>query len=67
MGSPACYACCGKEMLSRICEKMAIQESTPGGGKFFAFGSIVVRNGALAYNNPCTADKAYSTVVNNSF
>ncbi len=32
-------------MLGWICEKMAIQESTPGGGRFFASNSIVVKNG----------------------
>jgi hypothetical protein len=30
-------------MLGWICEKMATQESALGGGKFFAFGSIVAK------------------------
>jgi hypothetical protein len=45
MGSLAHYACCGKEMLGWIREKMATQESAPGGGRLFAFDLIVVRNG----------------------
>jgi hypothetical protein len=45
MGSPTHYACCGKEMLGWIREKMATQESTQGGGRFFAPDLIVVRNG----------------------
>jgi hypothetical protein len=44
MGSPTHYACCEKEMLGWICEKMAIQELTLGGGRFFDSDSIVVRN-----------------------
>jgi hypothetical protein len=55
MGSPTCYACCGKEMLSWIYEKMVIQESAPGGGRFFTSGSIVIGNSALACNSPCVA------------
>jgi hypothetical protein len=34
---------------------MAIQELASGGGKFFAFGSTVVGNGASTCNNPCIA------------
>jgi hypothetical protein len=45
MGSPAHYACCEKEMLGWIREKMVIQESAQGGGRFSAPDSIVVRNG----------------------
>jgi hypothetical protein len=45
MGSPAHYACCGKKMLSWICEKMAIQELALRGGRFSASDLIVVRNG----------------------
>jgi hypothetical protein len=34
MGSLARYACCGKEMLGEIREKMAIPESAPGVASF---------------------------------
>jgi hypothetical protein len=37
MGNPIHYACCGKEMLDWIREKLATQESALGGSKFFAF------------------------------
>ncbi len=39
MGSPARYACCNKEMLGWICEKMVTQELTPIGGRFSASSS----------------------------
>jgi hypothetical protein len=55
MGSLALYACCGKEMLGWIREKMAIQELAPGGGRFFASDPTAVGNGASAYNGPCAA------------
>ncbi len=54
MGSLIHYACCMKEMLGWIREKMAIQASTPGGGRFFASGSTIAGNGASAYNDLCT-------------
>jgi hypothetical protein len=44
---------------------MAIQESTPGGGRFFAFGLITARNGASACNDSCTLGEDYSTAVGN--
>jgi len=65
MGSLARYICCGKEMMVCIREKMAIQESTLGGAKFFASSLIAVGNDALTYNSPCTVGEAYSTVVRN--
>jgi hypothetical protein len=34
MGSPTRYACYMKKMMGWICEKMAIQESAQGGGRF---------------------------------
>jgi hypothetical protein len=34
MGNPTLYVCYGKEMLGWIREKMATQESAPGGDKF---------------------------------
>ncbi len=49
MGSLACYVCCGKEMLGRICEKMAIPELARGSGKFSAFGSTTAGNGASTW------------------
>jgi hypothetical protein len=61
MGSLAHYTCCGKEML----EKMAILESTLGGGRFFASGSTVARNSALICSNPYVPGKDCSTVFGN--
>jgi hypothetical protein len=65
MGSPTHYACCGKEMLGWICEKMAIQESALGGGKFSTFGSTAAGNGASTCNNPCTPGEDCSIAVGN--
>jgi len=61
MGSLAHYACCGKEMLGWIREKMATQESTPRGGRFFPFDSTIAKNNALACNDPCVPSEDYST------
>jgi hypothetical protein len=47
-------------MLGWIHEKMVIQESAPGGGKFSAFGLIIVRNDNSACSNPCTPGGDYS-------
>jgi hypothetical protein len=44
MGSPTHYACCKKEMLGRIREKMAILELAVGGGRFSASDSTTARN-----------------------
>jgi hypothetical protein len=44
-------------MLGCICEKMATQESTPTGGRFFAFGPT----------NLCVVGWDCSTVANNGF
>jgi hypothetical protein len=52
-------------MLGWIYEKMAIQESTPRGGKFSASGSIVAKNDTSACNNPCTLGKDCSTAARN--
>jgi hypothetical protein len=60
MGSLAHYACCGKEMLGWIHEKMAIQELTLRGGRFFAFDSIVTGNGPSRFpphNVECKKDE----------
>jgi len=65
MGSPIHYACCGKEMLGWICEKMATPKSTLGGGMFYAFGSTTVGNGVSACNNLCAPSEDYSTVAKN--
>jgi hypothetical protein len=65
MGNLIHYAQCGKEMLGWIREKMATQESTPSGGRFFAFGSTVVGNGASTCNNPCAPSENCSTVARN--
>jgi hypothetical protein len=65
MGSPVRYVYFGKEMLGWIHEKMIIQESAQRGGRFFASGSIVTGNGALACNDPCVPCEDCSTVVRN--
>jgi hypothetical protein len=67
MGSPTHYACCGKEMLGRVHEKMVTQESTPGGDMFFASSSTVVGNGALICNDPCVPGEDFSAAVGNNF
>jgi len=61
MGSPTHYVCCGKEMLGWIREKMATQELTLGGGKFYAFDSTVVGNNTSTGNDPCAPGGDYST------
>jgi len=66
MGSPARYACCGKEMLGWIHEKMVILESTPRGGRFFASSLITIGNSASTCNDPCTPGEDYSIVTRNS-
>jgi len=53
MGSPTRYACCGKEMLGWIREKMVIPESAPISGKFSASGLTTIGNDTSAYNDPC--------------
>jgi hypothetical protein len=48
-------------MLGWIREKMAIQESAPGGGRFFTSDSIVIRNGPsrfLTHNVECKKGEA---------
>jgi hypothetical protein len=55
-------------MLGWIHEKMATQESAPGGGRFFTFGSTVVGNGALACSDPYVPGGDYLiTAKNNSW
>jgi hypothetical protein len=66
MGSLAYYAYYRKEMLGWICGKMVILESALKGGRFSAFGSITARNGASAYNDPCTPSGDYSIATRNS-
>jgi len=67
MGSPTHYACCGKEMLGWIHEKMAIPKSTPRGGSFSAFGLIIAENNALACNDLCAPGGDCSTAARNNF
>jgi hypothetical protein len=67
MESPTCYTCCEKEILGWIREKMAIQELALKGGRFFASGSIVARNGTLVCNNSCVLGRDYSIAVGNDF
>jgi hypothetical protein len=45
---------------------MAIQESAPGGGRFFAFGSTTAGNGTLACSDPCAPGRDCSTTAGNS-
>jgi len=52
MGSLARYVYYGKEMLGWIREKMAIQKSAPGGGRFFASGLIVAGNNTSTCKRP---------------
>ncbi len=52
-------------MLGWIYEKMAIPESTPGGGKFFAFGSTTAGNSASVCNNPCAPSGDYLITAGN--
>ncbi len=59
MGSLARYACCGKEMLGWICEKMAIPESVPRGGRFSASSSITAGNDTSTCNDPCAPGGDY--------
>ncbi len=65
MGSLAHYACCGKEMLGWIREKMATQELALGGGRFSTSGLTIARNGTSACNDPCAPCKDCSTVAGN--
>jgi hypothetical protein len=65
MGSPTRYACYEKKMLGWIHEKMATQESTPGGGRFSTFDSMVVENGTSTCNGSCITSEGYSTVAGN--
>jgi hypothetical protein len=67
MGSLARYACCGKEMLGWIREKMVIQELALEGGRFFASGSTAIRNDISACSDPCTPSGDYLTAVGNDF
>jgi hypothetical protein len=74
MGSPTRYACYGKEMLGWIREKMVIQKSTLGGGRFFASGPTAIGDGASAYNGlyiagggacngPCVASSSTRSII----
>ncbi len=44
---------------------MATPKSAPGGGRFSAFGSTTVGNGALTYNDLCILSRDYSTTIGN--
>jgi hypothetical protein len=59
MGSPARYACCGKEMLGWIRKKMATLELTPRGERLSASGSITAGNDTLACSDPCAPSGDY--------
>jgi len=59
MGSLVHYACCGKEMLGWIREKMATPESALRGGRFSASYSIIAGNDTSACNDPCVPSKDY--------
>jgi hypothetical protein len=67
MGSHIRYAYYMKKMLGWICEKMAIQESAPGGGKFFASNSTTTKNGASTCNDLWAPSGDCSIVVGNGF
>jgi hypothetical protein len=53
-------------MLSSFHEKMAIQESALGGGRFFASNSTVVGNDASTCSDPCASSEDCSTAIRNS-
>jgi len=59
MGNLTGYACCGKEMLGWIREKMATPELAPRGGRFFAFGSITTGNDTSTCSDPCAPSGDY--------
>jgi hypothetical protein len=44
---------------------MVIQALAPRGGKFFASGSIIVRNSASACNDSCALGEDYSIAIRN--
>jgi hypothetical protein len=67
MGSLACYACCGKNMLGQIHEKMATPKSALGGGRFSASDSTTIGNDVLTCNDPCTPIKDCWIVVGNGY
>jgi len=52
-------------MLGWIHEKMVIQASTLGGGRFFASSSTVAGNNTSACNNSCVPGEDCSTFVGN--
>jgi hypothetical protein len=53
-------------MLGWICEKMATQALAPGGGRYFAFGSTIVGNDALACSDPCAPSEDCSIATGNN-
>jgi len=59
MGSRVRYACCGKEMLGWIREKMATLESAPRGDKLFTSGSITAGNDTSTCSDPCVPSGDY--------
>jgi hypothetical protein len=65
MGSLVRYACCGKEMLDWIHEKMAIQDVTPRGDRFSACSSTVVGNGTSTCSDLCALGEDYSITIGN--
>jgi len=65
MGNPAHYACCEKEVLSRIHEKMATPEFALGGGRFSTSDSTTVKNGTSAWSDLCAPIRDYSIVARN--
>ncbi len=52
-------------MLGYFREKMATQESAPGGGRFFAFGLIVAGNNALICSDSCALGEDCLIAVGN--
>ncbi len=52
-------------MMGWIREKMATQESTPGGGRFFTSSSTVAGNGASICNDLCAPSEDYSIATKN--
>ncbi len=55
----------GKKMLGWIREKIVIQASAVGGGRFFASGSTVIGNGASTCSDSCALGEDCSIVTRN--
>jgi hypothetical protein len=55
----------GKKCWAGSVKKLLLKNQPPGGGRFFASGSTIIENGALACNDPCTPGEDCSTAARN--